>query len=161
VIKHFTGKNRIAMIGGVGLLLVLVALGASLSLSKAGQETTVGYVNSERLVKEFMEPTVREPLTEETDRLQKELDAEIAKLQNDDENKKLEEAQALKNKYQAVLDQKKHDLITPLLVQTRDSIQRVAETRGITLVLDNTYGLVLYGGMDLTDEVLQDLGQGK
>ena len=100
-------------------------------------------------------------MTQETDRLQRELDAEIAKLQNDDENKKFEEAQALKNKYQAVLDQKKQELIAPLLVQTRDSIQKVAENRGITLVLDNTYGLVLYGGMDLTEEVLQDLLQGK
>lgn len=155
--KFLAGKNRTVIIGGVGLLLLLIALGASMSWTKAGQENTVGYVNSERLVKEFMEPTVMEPLTQETDRLQKELDAEIAKLQNDDENKKLEEAQALMNKYQAVLDEKKQELITPLLLQTRDSIKKVAEAQGITLVLDNTYGLVLYGGMDLTDEVLQDL----
>ncbi len=161
MIKAFAEKNRVAVIGGIGLLLVFGLLGASLSLTKAKQEAVVGYVNSERLVTDFMEPTVRGPLTQETDRLQRELDAEIAKLQNDDENKKFEEAQALKNKYQAVLDQKKQELIAPLLVQTRDSIQKVAENRGITLVLDNTYGLVLYGGMDLTEEVLQDLLQGK
>lgn len=161
MIKAFAEKNRIAVIGGIGLLLVFAILGASLSFTKAKQEAVVGYVNSERLVKDFMEPTVRGPLTQETDRLQRELDAEIAKLQNDDENKKFEEAQALKNKYQAVLDQKKQELIAPLLVQTRDSIQKVADNRGITLVLDNTYGLVLYGGMDLTEEVLEDLLQGK
>ena len=40
----------------------------------------------------------------ETDRLQKELDAD-AKLPDGDENKGLEEAQALLNKHQAVLDQ--------------------------------------------------------
>lgn len=161
MIKAFAEKNRIAVIGGVGLLLVLALFGTSLSLTKAKQEAVVGYVNSEDLVKYFMEPAVKGPLTQETDRLQRELDAEIAKLQNDDENKKFEEAQALKNKYQAVLDQKKQELIAPLLVQTQDSIQRVAEKRGITLVLDNTYGFVLYGGMDLTEEILQELLQDK
>ncbi|NMB47009.1 MAG: OmpH family outer membrane protein [Firmicutes bacterium] len=159
--EFFTGKNRAAIIGGVGLLLVLVALGASLSGTKATQKTTVGYVDSDRLLKEYMEPTVMEPLTQETSKLQEELDAEIAKLQIDDENKKLEEAQALVNKYQTVLDQKKRELITPLLMETSESIKRVAETQGITVVLDNTYGFVLYGGVDLTDEVLQDLHAGK
>ena len=59
MIKAFAEKNRIAVVGGVGLLLVLALAGASLSLTKAKQETVVGYVNSERLVKDFMEPTVR------------------------------------------------------------------------------------------------------
>ncbi|NLY51934.1 MAG: OmpH family outer membrane protein [Firmicutes bacterium] len=156
--KYFAGKNRIAVIGGLALL-VLIALGASLSMGKAEEKTTVGYVNSQRLVEEFMEPAVQEPLAKETDRLQKELDAEIAKLQIEDEEQKLKEAQALRDKYQAILDQKKQELITPLLFQIRESIQQVADTRGITVVLDNTYGLVLYGGIDLTDEVLKDLQQ--
>ena len=156
--KYFAGKNRTAIIGGLALL-VLVAAGASLSLGKAQEKTTVGDVNSQRLVEEFLEPAVQEPLTRETDRLQKELDAEIAKLQVEDEDQKLKEAQALRDKYQAMLDQKKQELITPLLLQIRESIQQVADARGITVVLDNSYGLVLYGGMDLTDEVLKDLRQ--
>jgi Skp family chaperone for outer membrane proteins len=139
----------------------MIALGASMSLTRAQQDTVMGYIDSDRLVKEFVEPMVREPLTLETDRLQQELDAEIAKLPNGDENKKLEEAQALKNKYQAVLDQKKQELIAPLLAQTKTSIEKIADARGITMVLDNTYGLVIYGGVDLTEAVLQDLGSGK
>ena len=161
MIKHVAGKNRIAIFGGIGVLLVMIALGASMSLTRAQQDTVMGYIDSDRLVKEFVEPMVREPLTLETDRLQQELDAEIAKLPNGDENKKLEEAQALKNKYQAVLDQKKQELIAPLLAQTKTSIEKIADARGITMVLDNTYGLVIYGGVDLTEAVLQDLGSGK
>ena len=161
MIREIAGKNRIAILGGIGVLLVMIVLGASMSLTRAQQNTVVGYIDSERLVKEFVEPTVREPLTKETDRLQQELDAEIAKLPNGDENKKLEEAQALKNKYQAVLDQKKQELIAPLLAQTKASIEEVADARGITIVLDNTYGLVIYGGVDLTDVVLKDLMAGK
>lgn len=156
--KYFAGKNRTAVIGGLALL-VLIAVGASLSMGKAQEKTTVGYVHSQRLVEEYMEPAVQEPLARETDRLQKELDAEIAKLQIEDEDEKLREAQALRDKYQAILDQKKQELITPLLLQIRESIQQVADARGITVVLDNTYGLVLYGGIDLTDEVLKDLQQ--
>jgi len=156
VIKYFTGKNRTAIVGGAALL-VLIALGASLSMGKAEEKTTIGYVNSQRLIEEFLEPAVQEPLAKETDRLQKELDAEIAKLQIADEEAKLKEAQALRDKYQAVLDQKKQELIAPLLLQIRAMIQEVADARGITVVLDNTYGLILYGGIDLTDEVLKAL----
>ncbi|HHV93845.1 MAG TPA: OmpH family outer membrane protein [Firmicutes bacterium] len=156
MIKYFTGKNRTAIVGGAALL-VLIALGASLSMGKAEEKTTIGYVNSQRLIEEFLEPAVQEPLAKETDRLQKELDAEIAKLQIADEEAKLKEAQALRDKYQAVLDQKKQELIAPLLLQIRAMIQEVADARGITVVLDNTYGLILYGGIDLTDEVLKAL----
>ena len=156
MIKYFTGKNRTAIVGGAALL-VLIALGASLSMGKAEEKTTIGYVNSQRLIEEFLEPAVQEPLAKETDRLQKELDAEIAKLQIADEEAKLKEAQVLRDKYQAVLDQKKQELIAPLLLQIRAMIQEVADARGITVVLDNTYGLILYGGIDLTDEVLKAL----
>lgn len=156
MIKYFTGKNRTAIVGGAALL-VLIALGASLSMGKAEEKTTIGYVNSQRLIEEFLEPAVQEPLAKETDRLQKELDAEIAKLEIADEEAKLKEAQALRDKYQAVLDQKKQELIAPLLLQIRAMIQEVADARGITVVLDNTYGLILYGGIDLTDEVLKAL----
>ncbi len=159
LIKYFSGKNRITVIGGVAALLVMIALGASWSFGRAQQDTMIGYIDSDRLVKEFVEPMVMEPLSQETDRLQKELDAEIAKLPDGDENKKLEEAQALLNKHQAVLDQKKQELISPLLGQIKVSIEKVAQARGITLVLDNTYGLVVYGGVDLTDAILQDLAQ--
>ncbi len=156
MIKYFTGKNRTAIVGGAALL-VLIALGASLSMGKAEEKTTIGYVNSQRLIEELLEPAVQDPLAKETDRLQKELDAEIAKLQIADEEAKLKEAQALRDKYQAVLDQKKQELIAPLLLQIRAMIQEVADARGITVVLDNTYGLILYGGIDLTDEVLKAL----
>ena len=64
-------------------------LGASLSMGKAEEKTTIGYVNSQRLIEEFLEPAVQEPLAKETDRLQKELDAEIAKLRLLDEEAKL------------------------------------------------------------------------
>jgi outer membrane protein len=106
-----------------------------------------------------MEPMVQEQLSQETDRLQKELDAEIANLQIEDEEEKLKEAQALLDKYQALLDQRKQELIAPLVLQIRDGIRQVAEARGLTVVLDNTQGLVLYGGMDLTEEVLDVLQQ--
>lgn len=161
MIREIATKNRSVILGVIGLLLVTITLGAAMTLTSAQQNTVVGYIDSERLVKEFVEPTVREPLIKETDRLQQELDAEIAKLPNGDENKKLEEAQALKNKYQAVLDQKKQEMIAPLLGQIKTSIEAVADARDISIVLDNTYGLVVYGGVDLTDIILQELMAGK
>ena len=161
MIREIATKNRSVILGVIGLLLVTITLGAAMTLTSAQQNTVIGYIDSERLVKEFVEPTVREPLIKETDRLQQELDAEIAKLPNGDENKKLEEAQALKNKYQAVLDQKKQEMIAPLLGQIKTSIEAVADARDISIVLDNTYGLVVYGGVDLTDIILQELMAGK
>ena len=156
--KYFAGKNRTAVIGGLALL-VLVAFGASLSLGKAEERTTVGYVNSQRLDAEYMEPMVQEQLSQETDRLQKELDAEIANLQIEDEEEKLKEAQALLDKYQALLDQRKQERIAPLVLQIRDGIRQVAEARGLTVGRVITQGLVHYGGMELTEEVLDVLQQ--
>lgn len=162
MIRNFVEKNRTATLVGLGLLLVGIILGTSaFTLSQARQNVVVAYIDSERILKEYVEPAVRAPLKAEMDKLQQQLDAEIAKLESDDKNKKLEEARALKDKYQAQLDKKKQELVRPLLANARRAIAKVAEERGFTVVLDNATGVVLYGGVDITDAVLQELQKDK
>ncbi|NLK07706.1 MAG: OmpH family outer membrane protein [Firmicutes bacterium] len=161
MIKDMLTKNRSSVLAGIGVLLVLIVLGTSVSMTRAGQNAAVGYVHSEKLVDSFIKPAIEQPLSVEIERLQGELDAEVAPLLENNEEENLEEAQAIKNKYEAILDQRKQELIAPLLAELRASIEKIADSRGISIVLDNTYGMVIYGGVDLTDAVLSDLLAGE
>lgn len=63
--------------------------------------------------------------------------------------------QVLKD-YQATLAQKQKDLLDPLVDQTRSAIADVAKQHHLLLVIDR--GDLIYGGTDITPDVVKELG---
>lgn len=128
------------VVGGFGVH-ALVSNGGS-SAAGAG---SVGYVDVSRIIDDYLAPIVDGPLTTETLRLQAEFEA-IAKELND------EAARDAFNRYQAMLNLVKHDLIDEQLPTINAAIGAVAERESIMVVLDKQS--VLHGGVDLTELVL-------
>jgi outer membrane protein len=54
--------------------------------------------------------------------------------------------------YQHALDQKRDQLVTPLVNQTRSAIEQVARKKGLVLVIDRNN--LIFGGTDVTADVL-------
>lgn len=159
--------------GKVALVAVLLAAmgGVVWGATSAKPASTIGYVDVNRVAREYLEPTLSEPLRQETERLQAELDKELAKLDaelesrskglNDQDKEKLrnqvqQQKQQLFMQYQQQLDQRKQEMLDARLPKVREAIGKVAQRLGLEVVLDKN--LVIWGGHDATDEVLRELG---
>ncbi|MBE3599436.1 MAG: OmpH family outer membrane protein [Limnochordaceae bacterium] len=125
----------------------------------------------DRVATEYLQPALGEPLRQETARLQAQFDKEAAALDaelnekvkgaSDAEKQNLrnqyqQQKQALFARYQQQLDQRKQEMINQRLPKVKDAIGRVAARLGLEAVLDKN--LVIWGGRDITDQVLLELG---
>lgn len=132
-----------AIVGGFALFNVRYKVDSS-----AAGTGSVGYVDVSRLIEDYLAPVVEGPLTAETLRLQAEFEAAT---------RDLGEAQAEEefHRYQAMLNLVKHELIEKQLPTMNEAIGHVADRQGVDVVLDKQS--ILYGGVDLTDAVLDYL----
>ena len=133
------------LLGLVVLTAVLLAAAAS-SWGKGAVD--VGYVNSQVLLDQYVIPTVEPILTQEREQLQAQFDEATDELE-------IEEKRRVFDEYQAKLDMRRQALVEEAL-GVRAAIQEVAVAEGVDMVLD--YQVVLYGGRDLTEQVLAKLG---
>jgi outer membrane protein len=60
--------------------------------------------------------------------------------------------------YQKAIDDKRKELVQPLVDQTRAAIESVAKKRGLLLVIDRSN--LIYGGTDVTSDVVAALKKG-
>src|SRR5579875_2798259 len=60
--------------------------------------------------------------------------------------------------YQKAIDDKRKELVQPLVDQTRSAIESVAKKRGLLLVIDRSN--LIYGGTDVTSDVVAALKKG-
>lgn len=145
--RHWSNKRN--WILGAGGLVLVAALAFALSTTLSAQsESFIGYVDVDRLIEEYLVPVLDEPLSQETARLQAEFDAAAADL---DDEEKLN----LFNQYQAELDWYRQQLVDAELPNINDTVIRVAQRLGVAVVLERQ--VVIYGGVDLTDAVLEEL----
>lgn len=135
---------------------VFALVGLVLSLRGAGSEK-IGFVNSERLMEEYVKARVQESLQAEIHRLQEELDAQIAKTAGLSAEERISAIEKLKKQYQSQLDEAKAALVEPRISEVKKAIETVADKHGVIAVLDNASQTVLYGGLDLTNAVLEEL----
>jgi len=140
-------KRGSALWLGALVLSAAVAFVAGTTLF-AQTESTVGYVDVDRLINEYLVPVLDEPLARETARLQAEFDAASADLEE-------EEKRELFMQYQYLLDAIKQQMVDEQLPFINEAVAAVAQRSGVTVVLERQ--VVLYGGVDLTDAVLQEL----
>ena len=119
----------------------------------------VGVVDSQRIMEEFVVARVQKSLEEEAERLQSELDQAIAETAELPVEERVPKVDELKEEYQRRLDEYKTQLVEPKIQQVKTVIKEVASARRVDMVIDNASQLVLYGGVDLTDAVLEELGK--
>lgn len=161
-------RSRAAAVAALAVVVAALALRGATSARPA---STIGYVDVNRVAREYLEPTLREPLRQETEKLQAELDQELAKLDEELANRSKGLDEAAKQKltseiegqkqqifaaYQQRLDQRKQEMLDARLPRVREAIGKVAQRLGLEVVLDKN--LVIWGGYDATDEVLRELG---
>lgn len=137
----------------VAAALVAVALaGAGLTLTRtraARGASVIGYVDQQRIFREFVQPTVEEPLRQEVQRLQAELDE---KSREADEKKK----QELFDQYQGMLERRQQEMVGALWPRVARAIEQVAREQDLEVVTERNF--VLWGGRDVTAQVLLKLG---
>lgn len=94
-------------------------------------------------------------------------DAEAQSKTPEENARRVQEVQGMQTKIQEYqqnalkdLQQKEVDLMTPLLEEARNAIQKVARARGFQYVLDCAVGngVILCDGPDLLDDVKKEMG---
>lgn len=119
----------------------------------ASSESAIGMVNYQMLVSQTPDlKTVRETMQAELESAQKDF-AEKSKTMND------QEKQRYYQQIQERLSNKEHELMTPVFQKVEAAIKKIADKKGLSVVVDK--GTVIYGGVDITDEVSKAIQSGK
>ena len=78
---------------------------------------------------------------------------------NEAMNKEIESAQKDFNETQERLANKQKELMDPVLKKIEASIKKIADKKGLAVVVDKN--TVVFGGVDITDEVAKSMQAGK
>ena len=130
------------MLGVVGLAL---SQSGKTSVASAGSSSNIGVVNQQLLVSQHPDMA----------KAQAAMEAEVESAKKDFETKSASMNDKEKQDYYAQVQQrlslKQQELITPVLDKVEAAIKAVADAKGLSVVMDK--GNVVYGGVDITDEV--------
>ena len=83
--------------------------------------------------------------------MQKAISETRREFDNNSQNMNDEEKERYYKQLQERLANKEKDLMDPLLKEINDTIKKVADKKGLKVVVDKS--TVVYGGTDITDEV--------
>lgn len=121
--------------------------------SAAASESAIGVVNYQMLVAQSPDlQNVRNVMKTEIDNAQKDFD-EKSKSMNDSEK------QRYYVQLQERIGNKEKELMEPVLKKVEEQIKKVADKKGLSVVVDKS--TVIFGGVDITDEVAKALQSGK
>jgi outer membrane protein len=134
------------MLGVVGLAVSQTGKGYA---AGAGTASNVGKVNHQAIVAQHPDMAkAQEAMQQEVEAAKKEFDAKAANM-----NEK--EKQDYYMQLQQRLNLKQQELIGPIYDKVDAAIKAVADAKGLAVVLDA--GNVVYGGQDITDEVMKKI----
>ncbi len=121
--------------------------------SAASSESAIGVVNYQMLVAQSPDMDgVRNAMKTEIENAQKDF-AEKSKAMND------QEKQRYYTQTQERLENKQKELMDPVLKKIEENIQKIAKKKGLSVVVEKS--TVVFGGVDITDEVAKALQSGK
>lgn len=156
----FKGKNLTKILAVT--LVVVVGIGAAALLSsqvKAESEIKkkVAYVDMQKIFENHPKKVAAElEFSQEVKGLKQQLKGELKNKLNQATG---EEKQKLVSEYEKKLKQqaneRQQELIEPILKEIDQTIKEVAENEGVAVVLSKE--TVIYGGRDLTPEVLEKI----
>ncbi len=129
----------------LSLVVVLIAINNPVIAENKGNPK-IGYVNMQRLFVNHPDKAIsEEKLNQEAKKLQ-------VQLEDEAKDKTKEERQELLEEYQAKLNNLEKNLVLQVMEDINDKVKEVAKNQDITVVLEKP--TVLYGGYDLTQDVL-------
>lgn len=130
--------------------VVALALTQSGGIASAAATSAVGVIDREQVL-------TQHPKSADLDN---QMNAAINEVRKDFEEKSQgmndQEKQDYYRQCQQRLQQKQIELTDPILKSVDDTIKQVADSKGISVVIDKT--AVLYGGQDITQDVIKKLG---
>ena len=119
----------------------------------ASSESAIGVVNYQMLVAQSPDLSkVNEAMNKEIESAQKDFN-EKSKTMNEAEKRKYY------TQTQERLANKQKELMDPVLKKIEASIKKIADKKGLAVVVDKN--TVVFGGVDITDEVAKSMQAGK
>ena len=134
------------------VMTMVLALGC-MSSAFAAENNLVGYVNVERVFRSY--PDIKATMSVIDLERQKAQTEFNEKAPNLDDNGKRDLGQKLAER----VDKKEASLLNPIRAAIRKAIGEVAKSHGIESVVDA--GAMVFGGYDLTEEVIAKVATGK
>lgn len=135
------------------LLTLIMALVMALACATSAFAGDLGYVNVERVFRSYPDiQTTMSVINLERQKAETEFNEKAPKL--DDKGRR-----ELGEKLSAQVDKKEASLLNPIREKIRKTIGQVAKSHGINNVVDAS--AVVFGGKDLTEEVIAAVAQGK
>ena len=132
------------------VMALVMAFGCTVSAFAA---EVIGYVNVERVFRNYPDiQTTMSVIQLERQKAENEFNEKAPKL--DDKGRR-----ELGEKLSAQVDKKEASLLNPIREKIRKTIGQVAKSHGINKVVDAS--AVVFGGKDLTEEVIAAVAQGK
>lgn len=123
------------------------------SAAAASSESAIGVVNYQMLIAQSPDlEGVRTAMQKEVETAQKDFD-EKSKSMNETEKK------SYYTQLQERLANKEKELMDPVLKKVEASIKKIADKKGLAVVVDKS--TVIFGGVDITDEVAKSMQSGK
>ncbi len=157
MLNQLRNKKNVKLVSLIiAAFFVLGIVGISLSQSSIGHaapanNSAVGVVNYQLVVVSHPElANVKASMQTEVETVKKEFE-EKSKAMSD------QEKQRYYAQLQERLGQKERELMTPVLDKVTAAIKKVADAKGLTIVVDKQ--TVIYGGVDITDEVVKSLSK--
>ena len=133
-----------------GAVAAIAVLGVLAFGSLASAEEKIGVIDSQKIV--FQHPKF-EGITKQMQQISKTKETEMktAVDSEKDQDKKAEIYQAKRRE----LAQEEQRLMQPLFQEAQMAVRTVAKLKSITVVIEK--GAVYFGGIDITDDVIQEL----
>jgi len=133
-----------------GAVAAIAVLGVLAFGSLASAEEKIGVIDSQKIV--FQHPKF-EGITKQMQQISKTKETEMktAVDSEKDQDKKAEIYQAKRRE----LAQEEQRLMQPLFQEAQLAVRTVAKLKSITVVIEK--GAVYFGGIDITDDVIQEL----
>lgn len=146
----FNSKARvrgIALAITVAFLLGVVGMAITAVPAAAAPSSTIGVVNMQMLVEQHPDTAkAQHAMEQEVELAKKDFEAKTANM-ND------KEKQDYANQLQQRLMIKEQELRGSIFDKINASIKTVADSKGLSVVIEK--GAVMYGGTDITDEVVK------
>jgi len=133
-------------------ILYAVAILTLLTISQAAfaADDKVGFVDDMAVLRQYPKfVEARKQIDESAKRK-----SDTAKAAFDKEKDQKKKAQIVQNMQLEMSDEEAR-IMNPILKEINDTIEKVAQQKGITIVLNKA--LIYYGGVDLTDDVVTAL----
>ncbi len=122
--------------------------------SAASAESSIGVVNYQLIVRQSPDVAkMQDEMKAFIDATQKDFNEKAASMANDAEKKRYFD------QCQERIQAKEKELMEPILQKVEAQIKKVADKKGLKVVVEK--GAVLYGGVDITDEVAKSMTTAK